>query len=116
MIKKYNIFVISRLYLRNYYRFVVDNTNIQKSSDALILFKYSIKKLYKLDTIEYSSVIDRYGEECIAFLKDTPDTPQVISKMSYEDRVRIVNVCEGYAVATNILTHRSIVNNRLKEG
>lgn len=116
MRKKYNIFIVSRLYLKDYYRFILNETNISKSSDAFSLFMYSMKKLYGLDSIEYCDAIDKYGDKCIEHLKKTEGTPKVRSKISFEDRVRIVSVCEGYAHATNILTHKYITNNRLKEG
>ena len=116
MRKKYNIFIVSRLYLRDYYDFILKETNITKSSDAYSLFMYSVKKLYSLDCVEYCDVIDRYGDACVDRLKNTKGTPKVRSKISFEDRVRIVSVCEGYAQATNILTHKHIKNSRLKEG
>jgi len=116
MRKRYNIFIISRLYLLDYYKFVVKETNITKSSDALQLFMYSMKKLYDLDTVEYCEAICKYGDECVERLSKTEGTPTVRSHMSYEDKVKLVSVCEGYACATNLLSHKNIVNNRLKEG
>lgn len=115
MRKKYNIFIISRLYLKSYYKFLITNTNIKKTEDAYSLFMYSMKKLYGLETYEYSSCIERYGDECIKFLNSTLDTPKVKNKIPYEDKVKIVSVCEGYAKAVGILTKEVIYNSRINE-
>lgn len=115
MKKKYNIFIISRLYLKNYYKYLVNDTNVRKSDDAYSLFMYSIKKLYELDVIEYNSAIEKYGKECIEVLRNTPDTPKGkdLKSISFEDRIRIVSICEGYAKALGLLTYEAIVNGRL---
>lgn len=115
MRKRYNIFIISRLYLRNYYKYIIENTDIVKEDEAYSLFIYSMKKLYDLDTVEYSNSIVKYGEECIEYLRNIPDTPKNKETLSFEDRVRLVSVCEGYAEATKILTRKVIKNGRLKE-
>lgn len=113
--KRYNIFVISRLYLKRYYSFLIKKTKVDKTSDAYTLFLYSIKKLHGLEPVEYSETIDRYGNECVKYLNSTPNTPKNKSKLSYEDRVKITSVCEGYAQITGILTHRYIKNSRVEE-
>ena len=116
MRKRYNIFIISRLYLKRYYNFLIKETKIRKSSDAYTLFIYSVKKLYGLESVEYCRAIDKYGDGCVKYLEATPDTPQNRKKLSFEDRVRIVSVCEGYAQATGILSYKYIKNGRLEEG
>lgn len=116
MKKRYNLFIISRLYLKNYYKFIIDNTNIVKSSDAYLLFMYSVKKMYGLESIEFCDAISKYGEECIKYLEATPDTPKNKKRISFEDKIRVVSVCEGYAQATGILTRKYIKNSRMKEG
>lgn len=113
--KKYNIFIISRLYLKSYYKFLITNTDITKTEDAYSLFMYSMKKLYGLEVFEYSSCIEKYGNECIEFLNSLPDTPRVKNKVPYEDKVKIVSVCEGYAQAVGILTREVIGNSRIVE-
>ncbi len=113
MKKKYNIFIISRLYLKNYYRYLIVETNIRKSSDAYDLFIYCMKKIYGLDVIEYNSAIEKYGDECIEVLKSTEDTPKDVKDLSFEDRVRVVSVCEGYAKAIGLLTTEVIKNSRI---
>ena len=113
MKKKYNIFIISRLYLKNYYRYLIVETNIRKSSDAYDLFIYCMKKIYGLDVIEYNSAIEKYGNECIEVLKSTEDTPKDVKDLSFEDRVRVVSVCEGYAKAIGLLTTEVIKNSRI---
>ena len=114
MKKKYNIFIISRLYLKNYYKYLITKTNIRKSSDAYELFMYCMKKIYGLDVIEYNSAIEKYGDECIAILKNTEDTPRDVKDISFEDSVRIISVCEGYAKAIGLLTTEVIRNSRIK--
>lgn len=116
MRKKYNIFLISRLYLKSYYNFILNRTNISKSSEAFSLFMYSIKSLYGLDTVEYCDAVSKYGDACIEYLKNVEGTPKVRDKMSFEDKVRLVNVCEGYALTIDVLTRKYIINGRLKEG
>jgi hypothetical protein len=113
MKKKYNIFIISRLYLKNYYKYLISKTDIQKSSEAYDLFMYCMKKIYKLDAVEYSSVIDKYSTECIKELKCTKGTPRNIDILSFEDRVRVISVCEGYAKAIGLLTTETIKNSRI---
>lgn len=114
MRKKYNIFIVSRLYLKNYYKFLITETNIIKSDDAFSLFMYSMKKMYGLEAIEYSSYIDKYGDSCIEYLKNLPDTPKNKMRISYEDRVRIVSLCEGYAQLTGVLSNKVIANGRMR--
>ena len=116
MRKRYNIFIISRLYLKRYYNFLIKETKIRKSSDAYTLFVYSVKRLHGLESVEYCNAIDRYGSQCIKYLEGTPDTPKNRKRLPFEDRVRIVSVCEGYAQATGILSYKYIMNGRLKEG
>lgn len=114
MKKKYNIFIISRLYLKSYYKFLITETNITRTDDAYSLFMYSMKKLYGLEAIEYSSYIEKYGDKCISFLKNLPDTPKNKVRVSYEDRVRIINLCEGYAQLTGVLSAKVIANGRMR--
>lgn len=113
MKKKYNIFIISRLYLKNYYKYLISKTDIQKSSEAYNLFMYCMKKIYKLDAVEYSTVIDKYSDECINELKSTKGTPKDIDIISFEDKVRVISVCEGYAKAIGLLTTETINNSRV---
>ena len=114
--EKYNVFLLSRLYLKDYYKFVVNETNVSKSSDILLLFMYSMKKLYNLETVEYCSAIGEYGDECVKYLESVPNTPKDRDSLSFEDKVKLVSVCEGYAHAMNILSKKCMISNRLKEG
>lgn len=113
MKKKHNIFITSRLYLKNYYKYLISRTDIQKSDDAYDLFMYSMKKIYNLDAVEYSSAIEKYGEECIKALKETEGVPKVTNSVSFEDRVRLISVCEGYAKAIGLFTSEAIKNSRI---
>lgn len=117
MKKAYNFFIISRLYLKNFYKFLIQKTDINNAEDAFSLFMYSMKKIYSLDTFEYSLSIEKYGDECIKILKSTKGTPtdKDIRNISFEDRVRVVSVCEGYASAIGLLTAETINNSRMKE-
>ena len=115
MNKRYNIFIISRLYLKRYYKFLVNETTVRKSDDAQKLFLYSMKKIYGLDTTEFGDVISKYSDKCIEYLKDTPNTPKDKSRVSFEDRVRIVSVCEGYIYASGLLTYKSIQGGRIRK-
>ena len=116
MKKKYNIFIISRLYLKKYHKFLINNTDIESTEDAYSLFIYSMKKIYGLDTIEFSSCIMKYGEDCIKFIRETKDAPDAkdLNCMSFEDKVRVVSVCEGYAQAIGILSEEFISNSRVQ--
>lgn len=113
MKKKYNIFIISRLYLKSFYNFLITETDIRSTKEAYSLFIYSVKKLYDLDTVEYSSAINEYGSACVEYLNNTPNTPVNKKKVPYEDKVRIVSVCEGYAQVTGLLTYRAINDGRV---
>ena len=115
MRKKYNVFIIARLYLKRYYDFVVKHTSITKSADAYKLYLYSMKKLYGLETTEYCKCIETYGERCVQYLAETPDTPKVRKRIPYEDKVRLISICEGYAQITGMLTYRYIKNGRLED-
>lgn len=108
MKKRYNIFIVSKLYLRQYYKFLINETNVRKVGDAYSLFMYSIKNLYKLDSCEYSPVIEKYGNKCIANLKETSNTPKNCDTFTFEEKVRLVSVCEGYISATGILSYNSL--------
>lgn len=114
MRKKYNLFIISRLYLKSYYEFLIKDTNITKSSEAYLLFMYSVKKMYGLETVEFCDAISKYGEKCVKHLEATPNTPKNKKRVSFEDRVRVVSVCEGYAQATQMLTRKYIMNGRVE--
>ena len=115
MNKTYNIFIISRLYLKSYYKFLITKTNITNFKDAYTLFMYGMKKLYNLDTLEFNPCISEFGDECIEVLRKTKDTPKkkAIKELSFEDRVRIVSVSEGYAKVIGLLTDESIRNSRI---
>jgi len=115
MKKKYNIFIISRLYLKNYYKYLIAETDIRETDDAFDLFMYSMKKIYDLDVIEYNGDIERYGDNCIEVLKNTEGTPKEVKDLSFEDRVKIVGVCEGYAQAIGLLTTETIRNSRIDD-
>lgn len=113
--KKYNIFLVARLYLKNYYRFIVTKTKINKSDDAFTLFMYGMKKLYGIDTFEFGDVIKVYGESCIKTLKETEGVPyKKLKNASFEDRVKLVSVSEGYAKAIGLLTAEVIENSRVE--
>ena len=117
MDKTYNIFIISRLYLKNYYKFLVTKTDITDSDEAFSLFMYGMKKLYNLDTMEFSDSISKYGDKCVDILRKTKNTPKKknIQELSFEDRVRVVSVSEGYAKVIGLLTSEAIANSRMKE-
>lgn len=113
MRKKYDIFIISRVYLRGYYNYLIKNTDINSTKEAYSLFMYSMKKLFNLETFEYSTYICKYGDDCVDFLDKLPGTPTNKNNISYEDRVRVISICEGYAKAVGILTREVINNSRL---
>lgn len=117
MSKTYNIFIIARLYLKNYYKFLITNTDITDSEEAISLFMYGMKKIYGLDTVEFNASIGKYGAECIKALTKTKNTPKKkdIKDISFEDRVRIVSVGEGYAKVIGLLTTEAIKNSRIRE-
>lgn len=106
--KRYNIFVIARLYFRRYFEFLIKNTNINKQGDAINLFIYSLKRLYGVDAVEYSEAIAKYGDSCIKYLGSTPKTPKVPLRVMFEDKIRIISICEGYAKISGLLSARSI--------
>lgn len=114
MIKKHNIFMISRLYVRNFYKFVIENTNITDTEEAYGLFMYCMKKLYNLDTIEFNNSIEYYSERCIEYLGSLPNTPINKDRIPYEDRVRTISICGAYIVATDILSNNFLVTGRLE--
>lgn len=110
MYRKHDIFRLSRLYLKSYYKFLVSYTDIVSGDEAYSLFMYSIKKLLGLEAIEYNDSIDRYGDKCVEYLGGIEGTPS--NDIDYFDKLNIVNVCEGYAKATGMLSSISIMNGR----
>lgn len=112
MKKRYNIYIVSRLYLKNYYRFLLNETNVRKSSDAYDLFMYSIKKIHGLESVEYCGAISKYGNACIKALENTENTPKNKKNLPYEDKIRVVSLCEGYAQVTGLLSQKAILNGR----
>lgn len=114
MVKKYNLFILARLYLKSYYRFLVKETNIKKSSEAHTLFIHSMKRVYRLESVEFCPAVDYYADKCIEYLNNLPDTPKNKNNISFEDRVRLVSICEGYAKLTSDLTHKCISNSRVE--
>ena len=57
MRKKYNIFIISRLYVKNFYRFLVEETEIKTVKSGKRLFMWGIRKIYGMEATDWSRTI-----------------------------------------------------------
>ena len=116
MPKKYNIYIVARLYTKSFYKFLITETNVRSTNEANLLFVYSLKKMYGLDTIEYCSAINKYGGSCIECLSNVKGTPKNKEKVPYEDKVKLVSVCEVFVNVTGLLSYKAISGRRAKEG
>lgn len=110
---KYNYNELARTYVKGFYKFLIQCTNIWDKEEAYILFRYSMHKLYDLEVNEISGSVLIYGDTCVEYLKNLKRTPKDISKISWEDRVHLFNYCETYLVTINILfwNSREVVKN-----
>lgn len=112
--RKYNIFEVSSRYCRSYYKFLTRNTKVRSSREAKELFLYGMKKICNLDNSEWNKSIDRYGEDCINYLRGMEIIPR-IEELSFEDRVKVVSVCEMYMDVTGLISYLRIQNGRYTE-
>lgn len=102
---------MARKYVRAYYKFVGGRTNITSSVEAKELMLYSLKQLFNVSSVEYNKAIVRYGDDCVAYLKERKICEGCIG---YEESIQLINICEGYADAIGILRHKSLVGSRLE--
>lgn len=112
--KKYNLFDISSRYCKSFYKFIIKDTRVRSSKEAIELFSWSMKKIFGFDATESNKSIDKYGLECIEFLKKVDGVPDP-DKLSNEDRVRLINVCSVYMEVTKQVSYLRIRNGRSTE-
>lgn len=106
---KYNYNSLARTYVRGFYKFIVEYTNIWDREEAYILFRYSLKKVYGMEASEINEAVLQYGDQCINYLKDLPDTPKNINKISFEERVHLFDYCETYLMILFLKREREVV-------
>lgn len=108
---KYNYNSLARTYVRGFYKFILERTNISKKEDAYILFRYSLKKVYGIEASEINGAVLQYGDKCIEYLSNLPDTPRNVSKISFEERVHLFDYCETYLTFLFLKGEREVVEN-----
>lgn len=97
---KYSVFDIARTYCEEYEKLTA-GYNLLDNDNGYGLFSYCIKAIYGIETNEYSTDIHRYSKHCIRELSKLSGVPKRIDKMSFDEKLAVVNVCQGmYASLT----------------
>lgn len=109
---KYDILQVARKYVKSLFEFIIKKTNIMDCDEAMSLLLYCVKKIYLLDPIELSESTFTYGNECISYLNRLEEVPKNPVRVNYEDRVKLVYLCELYAEVSGIFASDTIEEGR----
>lgn len=109
---KYCVNVVARNYLKGYYKFLVENGCVFSSVVSYKLFMHCIRVLYGFESSEWSEEIRKYSKRCIKYLRELGGVPRYPSKMSLEKRRGIVDLCDVYAVSTDLLTYKRLLDEK----
>lgn len=104
---RYSIFSVARTYCEEF-RKVTSRMHLVDNDNGFTLFIYVMKKIYRLETNEYSKDIQRYADPCIQRLSNVDGVPKKPAKMSFEDRSKVVGACQG-VYASLLLVERGII-------
>lgn len=99
---KYFLKDIALVYTRGFNDFL-NSVKMLDKDEAYLLFSYSIKKIYGIETSEFNSVISEYGERCINYLSNLKGVPKKDDKLSLKEKLSIADFCCGYWVASDII-------------
>lgn len=99
---KYDLRDIALIYAKGFNEFL-NSVKVLSKDEAYLLFSYSIKKLYDLETSEYNDVIGMYGERCVDFLSQLDGVPKRKDKLSFKDRCAVIDFSRGYWVASDVI-------------
>lgn len=100
---KYNYNDLARTYVRGFYKFILEYTDIKNRTEAYLLFRYSLKKIFNIEVSEINEAVLKYGDRCVSYLKSLKGTPKSVENISFEDRVHLFDYCEIYLVTINML-------------
>lgn len=110
---EYNVHVLARTYVKGFYKFITEHTTIKSSQEAYNLLMYAVKKLYGLESIEYSTSIEKYGSSCIKYLSKLKGTVKKPKNVDRDMASSIVDLCGAYAVTMDLLIAKHISNGRI---
>lgn len=100
----YNLKKVVSIYVKRYYEYLKKVNLLNECSEALYdLFSYTIKNIYALPACESNYFIDQYGEDCINYLKKSKGVPKRVKRLSVNDRLSIVTMCNSYFVAVKVV-------------
>lgn len=94
--KKYDIFSVALEYARSASKFfLMDRSGIPLKYYKDI-FRYAIFTLYGVPTNECCMYVGECGDLLVSWLKNTDNTPKNISKIDYENRMKLAIISIGY--------------------
>lgn len=104
---QYNIFDIARNYIQVYFKFLIEDTDIQDSSEAMSLFSYTLAKIWRisLNNFQYSAVIKKYYKKLKSALQLTPDIPS-IRNISLSDREKVYQITLKYLEISGVVDEK----------
>lgn len=99
---KYSVFDLARKYCEAY-KNVIIGYNLTDNDNGYGLFSFCIKSIYGVETNEYSADIFKYSKHCIRKLSTLSGVPKRVDKLSFEERLAIVNICQGMYASLTIV-------------
>ena len=98
MKKEYNIFSLAREYVKIYFKFLIEETDISSKEKADKLFAYSISQFWlgRGDGKGLSSQEKDWARQIIKRFKEIPDAPKAPYRFSTMDRKNMVKIAVGY--------------------
>jgi len=102
---KYSLKNIVSLYIKQYIQFVKEKNLDKVSKDDLYeLFTYGVRTIYEIPYFNTNFYVDRYGEECMKYLKKAKGIPKKSKRLSITDKFEIVSMCNSYFLAVGLVS------------
>lgn len=100
----YSIKGIVEKYVKEFIKFIeINNLSDVGGEDLSELFSYGVRVIYDIPYFKHNFYVDRYGDNCVKFLKKVKGVPKKSKRLSIEDKVNIVTMCNSYFLAVEIL-------------
>ena len=101
----YNLKNVSTAYVKRFIDYTdgrgISAVGSKKLSELLC---YSISRIFGLPYYRNNFYIEKYGADCISYLKKLRGVPKSGKRLCTQDKISILELCNGYYVAVDVLS------------
>ncbi len=95
----YNLRNVAKNYVTTYFDFIKNKrTSRWTDEETFVLFSYGLKRLLGLDSADFNHRVTVYGTNWLHKLKKVKGCPKHIERVSFADKVSILNLSKAYLV------------------